>query len=217
MPKSATAETLILPLLWRYAVKKFDPSKHVDPADWAALEQAMVLSPSSTGLQPWRFVVVTTPELRKQLQTVSNGQLQIVDADKVVVLASKTAIDAAYVEKYMQRIAAVRSVPVESLAGFRGMILGNIEKKKASNQLDEWCARQTYIAAGVLVSSAAALGIDACPMEGIDGPKCDEILGLGEAGYATRMVVAVGYRHPDDPAGKMAKVRFEPSDIVFHR
>ena len=94
-------------------------------------------------------------------------------------------------------------------------MLGTVSRQ-TPEQVDVWSGRQVYIALGFLLSAAAMLGIDACPMEGIDGPKYDEILGLRAQGYSALCVAAVGYRSADDHAARYAKVRFDPSEVVTH-
>ncbi len=200
-------------LHWRYAVKKFDPTKKI-PADlWAALEQSLVLSPSSYGLQPWKFVVVETPAVREQLLPHSWGQKQIVDASHLVVFALKKDIGAADAERLIARSVAVRNLPSAALDGYKGMIVGSLAKTPAP-AIDVWMSRQVFIALGVFLTTAAMLGVDACPMEGFVPEKYDEILGLTAKGYAARVVATAGYRAADDPYASLAKVRYPTEEIV---
>ena len=94
-------------------------------------------------------------------------------------------------------------------------MLGAISNQDAA-AIDAWSAKQVYIALGTLLTSAAMLGIDACPMEGIEPAKYDEILGLDKKGFATLMIATLGHRAADDPAANAAKVRFKPEDVVTH-
>jgi nitroreductase len=213
--KPVENQTLLKQLKWRYATKKFDPTRKIPATDWSTLEQALIATASSYGLQPWHFVVITSPSIKEKLKAVSYGQPQLVDASHVVVFAMKKALDASYVHKYIERIAEVRGVPVEKLEGFKGMMLGTISKLDTA-AVDAWSAKQVYIALGTLLTSAAMLGIDACPMEGIDSAKYDEILSLDKKGYATLMIATLGYRASDDPAAKAPKVRFKNEDVVTH-
>jgi nitroreductase len=207
-------ESLLKGLRRRYATKKFDAKKKIDAPLWDALEEALVLSPSSTGLQPWKFFVIDDPALRARLRPASHGQAQITDADRLVVFAARKDLAAADVERHIARIAHVRKVPVDSLDGFKQMILGVLSRPKA--EVQAWAARQVYIALGNFLAAAAALGIDACPMEGFDPAKCDEILGLHEKGYTAVVLAAAGYRAVDDGYAALPKVRFERSDVVVH-
>jgi nitroreductase len=207
--------TLLDQLNWRYAVKKFDPTRKVSPTDWNTLEQAVILAPSSFGLQPWKFFVVTSPEMKQKLRAASHGQPQITDCSHLVVFTVRKGVDAAHVDKYIRRISEVRGAPLPALDGFRNMMVGSIASQ-GPEQVDAWSSRQVYVALGFLIAAAAMLGIDACPMEGIEHAKYNEILGLSEQGLAAMCVAAVGYRAADDPAGKQKKVRFETKDVVTH-
>ena len=119
-------ETLVRQLQWRYAVKKFDPARTIPPQHWKALEQALVLSPSSFGLQPWKFFVVANPEVRAKLLRFSWGQKQVVDASHLVVFAIKHNLGLADIDRYLARMAEVQGLTKESLAGLRKMIVGGL-------------------------------------------------------------------------------------------
>jgi nitroreductase len=200
----------------RYATKVFDPSKKIPAETWAALEQVLLLSPSSYGLQPWKFLVVTDPSKREALVPHSWGQRQVADASHLVVFAVKEKMDEAHVDRFIARMAEVRSVPAASLDGYRNMMVSDVVRGPRSAWSKEWAARQAYIALGNFMTSAALLGIDTCPMEGIDPAKYDEILGLAGSGYATVVACPAGYRSEGDKYASQAKVRFEPRDIFHH-
>lgn len=200
-------------LSWRYATKKFDTSHKMPEATWAALQHSMVLAPSSYGLQPWKFLVVVDKAIRKQLREVAYNQPQITDASYLVVLARKKVVTAEDVGHYIERIASVRGVSKESLSGFRDAMLGTIAGL-TPEKMDVWTSRQVYIALGFFLSTAAMLGVDACPMEGFDAAKFDQILGLEHQGLAATVVAAAGFRAADDPVSKLAKVRFSEAEVV---
>ena len=207
------AETMISSLEWRYAVKKFDPAKRVSEETWASLERSMVLSPSSYGLQPWKFVVITDQGIKDKLPEISWNQTQPRDCSHMVVIASKLGIGPAEVERYTAYIASVRNMPEAALADYKKMMLGTVSSTPADKR-DEWCARQCYIALGFLMSACAMLGVDACPMEGIVGEKYDELLGLKKIGYRAAVGCAVGYRAADDPIAGFKKVRYPARELV---
>ena len=209
--------SLIQQLNWRYATKKFDPSKKLSPADWAVLEESLILTASSYGLQPWKFIIVTDPALKTALRPASWNQAQVEDCSHLVVFAAKQDITEADVDRFVARIAAVRGITPESLAGYRGYMVGDLVKGPRHAVIKEWAARQTYIAMGNLLTSAAVLGIDACPFEGIEPEKYDEILGLAGTGYATVAACPVGFRAVDDKYASVPKVRFAPEDVIIHR
>ncbi len=207
-------ETVLTQLKWRYATKKFDPAKKIAPDLWTKLESAAIHAPSSYGIQPWTFVVVTDPEVRKKLHPVSYNQAQVLDCSHLVVFAAKNPPTPEDIDAYVRRTAEVREATVESLEGFRQMMLGSLSRMDAA-QAHRWAARQTYIALGVFLASAAMMGVDACPMEGFQTEKYDEILGLKERGLAAVVMASVGYRAADDKYAEAAKVRFEAKDVVI--
>lgn len=210
------AHTVTEALHWRYATKKFDPAKRIPAATWDTLEQALVLSPSSFGLQPWKFVVVRDPATREKLSAAAHGQRQPVDCSHFVVFAGRTNLDSKDVDSYVARIAEVRGVSSESLKGYADHMKGSAEQMRAGGSLDAWAARQVYIALGEFMTSAALLGVDACPMEGIDPPKFNEILGLAAKGYNALCACAAGYRAADDKYAVSPKVRFKAQDVIVH-
>jgi nitroreductase len=211
---AVSPDEVLAQLKWRYATKKFDPAKKIAPDLWAKLELAAIHAPSSYGLQPWKFVVVTDPAVRAQLLPVSWNQPQIVDASHLIVFAAKNPPTAADVDAYMQRTAQVRGTTVESLDGFKQMVLGSVSRMDAAAAY-RWAARQVYIALGVFLSAAALVGVDACPMEGFQADKYDEILGLKAKGLGSVVIATAGYRAADDKNAALAKVRFAPDEVVI--
>ena len=211
-----TNEVLLRQLEWRYATKKFDPAKKITPSDWQTLERAIVLTPMSYGLQPIRAVVVDSPELRERFVPVSWGQTQPVDADRYIVFARRLAVTEADIDRYMARIAEVRGVTVESTNGFRQMLAADVLHGQRAAWATEWMARQAYIALGNLMTSAALLGIDTCPMEGFEPERYDEILNLPAQGYTAVVTLALGYRADDDRYALLKKVRLPHEEVVQH-
>ncbi len=212
--ESVSPDTVRARLAWRYAVKKFDPTRRIDSDTWDALERTLVLSPSSFGLQPWRFVVVEDAAVRDRLVGASWGQRQIADASHLVVFAIRAGLSAADVDRHIAATAAASGAPVESLAGLRKMVVGFISGD--GFDVDAWSARQLYIALGMFMESAALMGVDTCPMEGIDPAQYDAALGLSAAGYRTYVACCAGYRAADDASAARPKVRF-PAEEIIHR
>jgi nitroreductase len=210
----STPETVLQQLQWRYATKKFDPTKKIPDDIWNALEQSMVLAPSSFGLQPWKFIVVRNPEIRQQLLPHSWGQAQVVDASHLVVFTIKQGINADDVDRYVERMAEVQQVPVDNLQKFGGVVKGFIDKPPYPLDIDEWSIRQLYIALGQFMTCAAMLGVDTCPMEGLMPSKYDEVLGLDAQGYKTAVACPAGYRAADDHSAERPKIRFKTEDVV---
>jgi len=207
-------EQLIGQLNWRYATKQFDPQRKISAHDWETLEQALLLTPSSGGLQPWKFIVITDPAVRAKLLPASYGQKQIADASHLVVLAARSDFTEGDVDAHLKRVSEVQGAPLEALAPLRGMLVGGIVQAQDVAGRKAWARNQTYIALGNLLTSAALLGIDACPMEGFDRAQYDEILGLGKQGYTTAVIATLGYRTPADKYAAAPKVRFPREQVV---
>lgn len=212
---SMSPETLLAALNWRYAVKKFDAAQRIPAELWATLEETLVLAPSSFGLQPWKFFVVNDPTMRAKLLPASWGQTQIVDASHLVVFAVKTNVGPDDAERLIQRTASVREIPPTALEGYKGMMVGSLSQATPA-EVEAWMSRQVFIALGQFLTACAVLGVDACPMEGFEPAKYDEILGLPAKGYRSIVVATVGYRSADDRNARLAKVRYPKADVIEH-
>lgn len=212
--KNIKNNQLLESLNWRYATKQFDPDRKINSEDWQTLEEALRLSPSSYGLQPWKFLVIGNPELRKQLQPLSYGQSQITDASHLVVLATRTNLTEADADAHIAKIAETTGAPADALAPLRGMMVGGIVAGKNEQERKEWAFNQTYIALGNLLTSAALLGIDACPMEGFSREEYDKILSLPGQDLHSAVVVTLGYRSSEDKYGNAPKVRFDREQVI---
>lgn len=210
----ATPEAVVAQLSWRYATKKFDSTRTIAPETWAALEQALVLTPSSYGLQPWKFFVTTKPEIKAQLSAHSWGQQQPHDCSHMVVFAIKSQTGEADIDRYVARVAEVRGQTIDALARFKKMMMGSLTHP--TFPIDEWATRQVYIALGQFMAAAAMMGVDTCPMEGIDPVKYDEVLRIAELGYQTVVACPAGYRATDDKQAAIPKVRFRTEDVIQH-
>jgi len=218
MPATTPHQTLLDQLGWRYATKKFDPARKIPSDLWATLEKAAVLAPSSYGYEPWRFVVVTTPALREKLKPAAYNQAQVTDASHLIVFCRRESITPEDTEALLARTAKARGVSVESLSAFRGVLSGFVAGgKPPGGEWTVYTARQTYIALGFFLSAAAALGIDACPMEGFDPIQFDEILGLKGSGYLSTVMATAGYRAADDKYATHHKVRRSLEDVIVRR
>lgn len=217
MPDPLSETALLDALRWRGAVKRFDPARTIPDATWDALEEALRLSPSSFGLQPWKFVVVTDPAMRRAIwEQGAYQQAPVVDASHLVVLAHRPSVGEAEVDAHLAQAAKVKQVPVESMQRTRAGILRLVTEIFDKPQVAAWTARQTYIAFGVLLTSAALLGVDACPIEGIDPPEIDRLLGLTDRGFATLALCALGYRSAEETYALAPKVRYDRDVVIDH-
>ena len=213
-PKSIASSQLLDALSWRYATKAFDPTRKISADVWSALEESLVLSPSSFGLQPYRFLVIHDPATRERLLPHAWGQRQVVDASHFVVFAARTSVTEAEIDTFIARIARTRGVTPESLASYRGMMTGMLLSDGFKPLVPHWTARQAYIALGNLLTSAALLGVDACPMEGFVPVEFDQVLGLPAQGLAAVVCCALGYRSAEDKYALAPKVRSPKADLL---
>lgn len=205
---------LLEALHWRYATKVFDETKKISAETWGALEQALILTPTSYGLQPYQFIVMTDVEKRAELLAHSWNQKQVVHCSHYVVFTARKTMTESDVDHFIRHLAAVRGVPVQSLDVYRGMMIGDVVHGLRGKMAHEWATRQAYIALGNLMTCAALLGVDACPMEGFVPAEYDRVLGLEKSGYAAVVNCALGYRSEKDKYAAQPKVRFEAKDLI---
>ena len=191
---------------WRYATKKFNSEKKISNSDLEILKEAIQLSSSSYGLQPYKVLIIENEEIRKQLQPASWGQSQITEASHLFVFASVTNVDAEYITRYAENMAKTRNIPFDSVKGYADFMIGNIASLTPEKQII-WAQKQAYLALGNLLNAAAELKIDVTPMEGFLPEQYNEILGLKEKGLHATLVATVGYRHDEDDTQHYAKVR----------
>ncbi|MEI6678662.1 MAG: NAD(P)H-dependent oxidoreductase [Mariniphaga sp.] len=197
----------------RYATKLFDSSKKVSDDDMAKLLEAIRLSASSFGLQPYKVLVVEDPAIRTELRKVGYDQSQITDASALLVFAVNTNTNSESVDEFIDLISETRNFPKENLAGYSDMMKGSLQSQ-SPEQVEAWSTKQAYIALGFGLVSAANLDIDACPMEGFSPDDFDKILDLGKLGLKSKVIMAVGYRSKDDGYQQLAKVRRKLGDFI---
>jgi nitroreductase len=207
-------QTLLAALNWRYATKTFDPSRVIPESTWRTLEEALILTPSSYGLQPWRFIVVVDAGIKQRLRPHSWNQAQVTDCSHYVVFASIKNLGEKEIDRFIARAAEVRNLPAEAMASYRGMMVGDIVKGPRSEIAHHWAAQQAYIALGNFMTAAALLQVDTCPMEGFIPAEYDKILDLGSRGLTAAVCCAAGYRSAGDKYAGMPKVRFPHQEMV---
>ena len=198
---------------WRYATKKFDATKKISSKDLETLKEAIQLSTSSYGLQPYKVLIIENPELRAKLQPASWGQTQIVDASHLLVFANVVDVTENEIDNYMANMANTRGLQIEDLKPYSDFMkskLVNLPKEAKAI----WTSKQTYLALGNLLNAAAELKIDVTPMEGFEPEKYSEILGLNTLGLNASLVATLGYRHEEDLTQHYAKVR-KPNEELF--
>ncbi len=205
---------IIQTLNWRYATKNFDPQKKISPNDLNDLLESLRLAPSCFNIQPWKFIQVTSQNLRQQLRKAAYDQPQFTDASDLIVLTVPSTVDiSSYIIKLIDLTAHDQGVDVSALEGYKKMISGFIESKLPVVVFD-WSCRQLYLALGFMLFAAAAKEIDTAPMEGFSQEQFDQILDLNKLGLKSVVAVALGYRLSTDPASSRPKVRFPLKDVV---
>ena len=202
---------LIEDLNWRYATKKYSTQK-VTGEDLEKIIDAINLSASSTGMQTYRLFVIENPEMRKELGSDSFNP-QIVEASHLILFAAFDSISQEAIDNYIQLVAKVREMPVEDLAGFKSALGALLTRTDDENFI--WSAKQAYIALGTGLIAAAALHVDATPMEGFNAEKFDEVLGLKEKGLKSVVLLALGYRDDNDIYAKLKKVRIPKEEFAM--
>ncbi len=207
------AEQLLHRLSWRYAVKRFDPARRILPETWQAIERALVLTPSSYGLQPWKFLVITDESIKAKLPAISWNQKQPQDCSHMVVFAARRTMDASYIDNFVSSVCTTRDLPTGQMDAYRNVLVKTVEAMET--HLD-WNTKQVYIALGQLMLAAAMIEIDTCPMEGIVPLEYDKLLGLVDSDYTAVVGCALGYRHLEDTQATAKKVRFSADDLIVH-
>jgi nitroreductase/dihydropteridine reductase len=193
-------------LNWRYATKKYNGSQ-IDTDNLNTILESIRLTPTSLGMQPFKVLVIDNPELREKMLPIAYNQSQIKDASHIILFAANTQISEENINSYMDNVATTRQMPVENLAGFKGMINGFIGSKNET-QITEWACKQCYIALGVAMATAAALKVDTTPMEGYKADEMDILFDLKAQGFTSAVLLAVGHRDAEnDQLAKLAKVR----------
>ena len=200
---------------WRYSTKKFDATKKVAAADLAILKEAIRLSASSYGLQPYKVLIIENPEIRAKLQPAAWGQTQIVDASHIIVFANTTNIGGMEIDAYFRDLIATRGIPMEAVQGYSDFMKSKVTSLPLESR-NIWTEKQTYIALSNLLNAAAELKIDVTPMEGFDAIQFNEILGLDKLGLNAAVIAAVGYRHADDETQHYTKVRKSNEDLFIN-
>lgn len=205
---------LLLALQWRYATKAFDPAKKIPADTWSMLEESLVLTPSSFGLQPWKFLIVQDQELREKLVAHSWNQRQVADCSHLVILTVRKQLSPQDIDAFFTRMVEVRGGTADALMAYRKMVDGAHAQGFMST---EWAKKQAYIALGQFMTACALQRIDTCPMEGFVAAKYDETLGLEAQGLTTAVLCPAGYRSADDRYADLPKVRFSTADVIEYR
>lgn len=207
------ATNIIEALNWRYAVRKFSAERIAEERIQDLLT-ATRLSATSYGLQPYRLVMVNSRETREKLLPHSYGQEKVLQCSHLVIFAAQKSIGDTMVNNYIHSVSTARGVPESSLQGLADHMKG-VFAGMDSRQRREWAHQQAHIALGTLLTAAAAMKIDTCPMGGIEPAGYDSVLNLETLGLETSVICALGIRHPEDTNSNLKKVRYDASEMVL--
>ena len=205
---------LISKLEWRYATKKFDPSQVVSQDKIDFILEAIRLSASSSGLQPYEVLVVTNKAIREQIKPHAWNQGQITDSSHLLVFAAWDNYTAERINQMFDLTNDMRGFKNEGWENYRAMLLNTYPQRDAETNFQH-AARQAYIGLGSALIAAAELKVDSTPMEGFDPVNVDEILGLKEKGLRSVLLLPLGYRADEgDWLVKLQKVRRSREQFV---
>lgn len=200
---------------WRYATKKFDPSKKVTQEQLDKIIEAVKLAPTSSGLQPFQLLVITDQKIKEQLVPVSMGQQQVADCSHVLVFAAWDNYTAERIEGMYSIITEIRGQAPDTYKAYTERLKANYLPKPAKENF-EHAARQAYIAFAYAIAMAAELKIDATPMEGFINEEVDKILNLEEKGLKSVLLLPIGFHAEDDWLLNLKKARRPLSEFVTY-
>ena len=189
--------SLIDKLQWRYATKKMDPAKAVPQNKVDQILEAIRLTASSSGLQPYEVLVITNKEIREKIKPIANGQSQIVDCSHLLVFAAWDNYTAERINAAFDMTEKIRNFTSESGTAYRQMLLKAYPARDAEVNYTH-AAKQAYIGLGTALIAAAYEAVDSTPMEGFDPHALDTILGLREKGLRSVVMLPLGYRKADE-------------------
>ncbi|UMB61388.1 nitroreductase family protein [Lutibacter sp. A80] len=205
---------IINSLEWRYATKKFNPSKKLSNQQINTLKKAFNLTATSFGLQPVKMIVISDKELQEKLVAHSYYQRQVADASHVLILCIENDITTEYINSYFDLEKKIRNVDESVIAGFRKQLI-DMYQNKSIEEKQLSAKQQAYIILGNLLTVCAVEKIDACPMEGFIPEKIDELLNLNEQHLKSVLMLPVGFRSDDDLMGGMKKVRKPLNETII--
>ena len=205
---------IINKLEWRYACKKFDVSKKLSEDKLTLLKEVFNLTATSYGLQPLKMLVIANADIKEQLVPISMDQTQVRDASHVLVVCREAGVTSEYIIEHFNRIEATRKTPRDILDPFQEFLLTSFSEKTPED-IKLWMEKQAYLALGNLLTACALEEIDACPMEGFEPAKYDELLQLEAMGLSSVLVLPVGYRAEDDFFSGLKKVRRGVNEVII--
>ena len=206
-------EEILNDLEWRYATKRFNREESIDEKDYQAIKEAIRLAPTSYGLQPFKVIEIEDREIRTQLQAAGYGQKQIVDASRLIAIASLKRFDNDLIDRYINLSMETRGLTEDQVSGYSNFMKG-VFSQWSEEAKKSWSEKQAYLALGFGMLAAAELNIDTCALEGIDVQQVNKILQLEDSDYHVSVLLALGKRAEEDENQHLKKVRLETS-VLF--
>lgn len=200
-------------LNWRYAVKKFDPTKKLSVEQIDRIKKALQLTPTSMGLQLMKFVMVESKEIKKKITPIAYHQPQIEEASHLLIMCRKTDVKPEDIDSFIEEAAAVNELEVshKSMQDYDKSLRVSLAIPEEQQKI--WMDNQVYIALGNLMTVCAVEGIDACPMEGFNRQKLNDELGFTKQNLDAVVIFALGYRSEEDYRLQFKKVRRPMKDL----
>lgn len=199
-------------LKWRYAVKKFDPTKKLSPLQVDRLLDGLCLTATSMGMQLMEFLVVGDAKLKEKLLPYAYNQPQITDCSHLFIMCRKSTVKWEDIRELIDLTSSKRGIEKNDLEGFEQMLASSLQMSPA--QQATWMENQVYIAMGNLMTICAVEQVDACPMEGFNNAALDDFLNLNKKGLNSVLLCAVGYRSKEDKYDGLKKVRRSKNKLV---
>lgn len=206
--------SLIDALKWRYAVKKMN-GQPVDQDKVDLIIEAANLAPTSSGLQPFKVIVITNQELKEKIAPLAFNQSQVIDSSHLLIFAAEENYSEESIDAVFNRMNAERGLPLDATDAYKAQLKGMILSRSAEENFNH-AARQAYIGFGMAIAEAALLKVDATPMEGFNGPALDQLLELDKKGLKSVTLLPLGNRDEEgDWLSKLKKVRKPLSEFVI--
>lgn len=206
--------SLIDALNWRYAVKKMN-GQPVEQEKVDKIIEAAHLAPSSSGLQPFRVIVITDQELKEKIAPIAYNQSQVIDSSHLLVFAAQEKYTEEGIDKVFDRMNTERGLPLDKTDDYKAQLKGNLLSKSAEENFHH-AAKQAYLAFGVAIAEAAVQKVDATPMEGFNAPALDALLGLNEKGLKSVTLLPLGHRDENgDWLANLKKVRTPKAEFLI--
>lgn len=205
--------TILNALKFRHACKKFDPDKKIPSKDLETILECALLSPTSFGMEAWKFLVLASDEEKQKLRPTCWNQPQITDASHVVVILAKPDI-VDFNHDHVKKAFARRNLPEDMTASYLGRYKSHMEQEVLPEMsLYAWCSKQCYIALANIMTAAASMEIDSCPIEGFEKAQVEKAMKIDTDLYEVAVIVALGYRQGE----QTPRLRFDKSELIEYR